>query len=306
MPTGIFFNFLSICIFSRPNLNKTNMGFLFILMTVFNSLSILNFILVTKSELILGYTVRFPICGLDNFIRRTLFSMCSWAEVLISLDRVLSVYYPCQSKFFHKKSFHAFLIAIFLCVFCALNSTNLVSTPVQVDQNNSTIQACKTTSAITFASTVISLVMRIYLPLACIFLLNALIIRKLRKSKIKFFSNNNRLTKAHLKEHRFTVLTMLYGLVFWVFYIPVSCYLTANAVNFIYAFINESNSTLFSFIYDATQTIALSYHGLVFFMNIIFNKIFRKELTSIFYRKSGHVVSSDHRDVFNSSKRIAS
>ena len=293
MPIGVAFNLISIIIFQRPSFNKNKMGFLYTVLAVLNTASILNYVLVTKGTLVFGYPVFFGVCGMENFIRRSFFNMCSWSEALISLDRFLSIHYPGQGKFCHTKKFHVILFIVLSFIIIGGNSTNLISNTFVSSQTNTTTR-CVMSDAMNFTSTVIALFLRIYLPLGAMLFFNGLIIRDLVRSKSKV-TNRTRSSKRYLREKRFAGLTVVHGFCFWIFYLPISCYLTANLVNFFNRFVNGSNSALFSFIYDATQTIAVAYHGMIFFENIIFNKIFRREFCLICCKKLSSV-SSDVRD----------
>ena len=102
-PPGILGNLISLYIYTRPQLNrKTNTGFLYAWLSIFNLLSILQYVVLTRSSVLFGFTITMP-CGLINFIRRSIFNLISWMQVFISFDRFMSVVFPTTSQFMSKK-----------------------------------------------------------------------------------------------------------------------------------------------------------------------------------------------------------
>jgi hypothetical protein len=102
-PLGILGNLISLYIYTRPNLNrKTNTGFLYTWLCVFNLLSILQYVFLTRSSSLFNFTINLP-CGVVNFLRRTIFNWLSWMQVYISFDRFMAVYFPTKLIFMSKK-----------------------------------------------------------------------------------------------------------------------------------------------------------------------------------------------------------
>lgn len=106
MPTGIIGNIVSLYIYTRPNLNKkTNTGRLYVLLCALNLITIAYFGFVYQPEYTaFNYSVRLP-CGLNTFLRRTLFTWLSWIQVVISFDRYVAVIHPTKVTLMNKKVF---------------------------------------------------------------------------------------------------------------------------------------------------------------------------------------------------------
>lgn len=103
LPIGLIANLISLYIYTRTNLNrKTNTGFLYAWLSIFNVLSNLQYTFITKSSLLFNYRVNLP-CGVSNYIRRTAFNMVSWMQVLISFDRFMGVLYPSKGYLMNSK-----------------------------------------------------------------------------------------------------------------------------------------------------------------------------------------------------------
>ena len=102
IPIGIFGNFISLMIFTRPNLNKkTNTGFLYSILCIINILTLFEFGFISQPLTFLNYRIHLH-CNLEPFISNSLVYSLSWMQVLISFDRFLLVIFPLK-KFMAKK-----------------------------------------------------------------------------------------------------------------------------------------------------------------------------------------------------------
>lgn len=102
-PVGIIGNIVSLYIYTKPALNKkTNVGFLYGWLCILDLISICNYVFITRSSVVFGYSVSMP-CGLDNYTRRTAFNVTSWMQAFISFDRFVAVMFPTKIEFMKKK-----------------------------------------------------------------------------------------------------------------------------------------------------------------------------------------------------------
>lgn len=94
---GIPLNLLSIFIYLRPNLNKTNMGFLYACQAFVDmTLLLVTLFLIRGSSFIFGTTVSNAsdfVCKLLTFVRRFTLHISSWMCVVITADRFVFVIY---------------------------------------------------------------------------------------------------------------------------------------------------------------------------------------------------------------------
>ena len=103
LPTCVVGNLVSLFIYTRPNLNKkTNTGFLYSWLCILNVITIIYYSLVFKGTALFNYPVNWP-CGVDHFIRRTALNSITWIQVVICLDRFISVFYPTKRNWIEKK-----------------------------------------------------------------------------------------------------------------------------------------------------------------------------------------------------------
>jgi hypothetical protein len=274
MPTGIVLNLASIIVFMRPNLNKTNMGFIFTILSIVDTISLLNYTFIVRSSVLFGYNWTFQ-CGVANYIRRTLFNISSWIQVYVSFDRYIYIYFLVGTHFFKTKMFTFLMLFLMLALVLITNATNLITFPqTRMIDANRTTTSCTTSRAIRILTPIIAMLMRIYLPFLIMIILNTVILLKFLESKKK--ANMNRNTK---KEYRFALITLSMDVSFLVFYLPIAVNLTLIALDEALSIINTPLSdAVFSLYGNIAQLIAISYHALFFFFNIIFNKLFRREL----------------------------
>ena len=132
IPIGLLGNFISLLIFTRPNLNKkTNTGFLYSFLCVLNILTITEFAFIEK-QIVFNYSVKLP-CNMEFFVRKSLINSISWIQVLICFDRFLLVIFPLKSKIMSKKvnlcvlirtNFKLILIIniLIVCIVCNYNA----------------------------------------------------------------------------------------------------------------------------------------------------------------------------------------
>ena len=103
LPIGIVGNLFSCFIYTRPNLNKkTNTGFLFAWLCIFNICFMLGFVLFNRSKNLFGFQFYLP-CGLNSYIFRMGFCFVPWMQVIISFDRLISVVFPLKKQIMSKK-----------------------------------------------------------------------------------------------------------------------------------------------------------------------------------------------------------
>jgi hypothetical protein len=109
LPVGVLGNIFSLYIYTRPNLNKkTNTGFLYAWLCIFNLIFMLYFVFVLRATnslfaySLFGYWVFLP-CGLMTYFLRIIFCLVPWMQVIISFDRFFLVVYPHKSRILTKK-----------------------------------------------------------------------------------------------------------------------------------------------------------------------------------------------------------
>lgn len=211
IPTGVILNVVSLYIFTRPRLNKTNMGYLLSILSIWHNVTLIFYVFVARPTTLFSYSINS--CGFFTFLRRSIFNFSSWIQVLISIERYLNVYYSFKTA--TKRLINIVLICFFLLTLIT-NSTNLLYQQVKVLSTNYTTikttvtESCTAAKEIMLTTEFIVMSMRIYIPLILMAILNILIIVKLLKK------NDNGTTgrKRKLREKRFTVVIILIDIIF--------------------------------------------------------------------------------------------
>ena len=102
IPIGILGNFISLLIFTRPNLNKkTNTGFLYSIICILNIITIAEDTFVYRPKFF-NYKITLP-CKLEVFVRRCLLDSLPWVQVMICFDRFIVTTFPGKAKIMSKK-----------------------------------------------------------------------------------------------------------------------------------------------------------------------------------------------------------
>lgn len=294
LPIGIIGNLFSFYIYTRPNLNKkTNTGFIFAWFCLLNLVLILYFSFVFRSSSLFGYNVTLPTpCSLRYivYMLRSIWCCVPWIQVLASFDRFIFVVYPLKKHVMSKK-WVLFLILFGILLFvAAINSANIVTFTRTFTFMGFVFTFCSQTDDANIATTVLTIVSRIYIPFACMLTLNLIVLRRLRKSKIRVGVANvtrmgqqkNQPGQLSSKEYKFIVSMLFIDITFFVFYTPLAVTMTLYSVTTI-------NSTLFDPVtnawillaYSTAQALALIYSVSSFFIFAVFNRYFRGEVIAM-------------------------
>jgi hypothetical protein len=242
-PFGLLGNAISIFIYLRPNLSrKTTTTALYMCLTILNTISILNYIFLTRSTLIFGYTIN-TVCGLISYVRRTIFNMTSWCQVLICLDRFIMVFYPIKHKKIHNLKFLFIQLVTIFVIILITNSTNLISSQVGT--------RCRMDDTVSLVTNLIAILMRVYLPFFFMTAINLAIIRKLAATRSKVSRQNHAKTTMIVtnqtlgsvqdqgagaftqsaRQRKMTQATMIMDLIFLIFLTPIGVNLTLNIID---------------------------------------------------------------------------
>lgn len=154
--------------------------------------------------------------------------------------------------------------------------------------------SCSQTADANIATTVLTIVSRIYIPFACMLTLNLIVLRRLRQSKIRVGVANvtrmgqqkNQPGQLSSKDYKFIVSMLFIDITFFVFYTPLAVTMTLYSVTTI-------NSTLFDPVtnawillaYSTAQALALIYSVSSFFIFAVFNRYFRGEVIAVLHLK---------------------
>ena len=224
-------------------------------------------------------------CIFISYMSRVFTQMISWLHVMMSLDRMISVLSPALHLRVKSTRFARITAAIIFISLCALNSINFcfkvtTTTTNSSASSNATLAKCVSSPKITEIRDMFHIIMRTFLPLSFMLVANSVLIVSLFKQK-----RNLNLDRSMRKEISFSVSVLVQNLLFIVFTVP-------QAFSVMYQYYSEfaeseAASIRFLAVINlgmtcanelATYTICCS-----FLVNLIFNKLFREELLSLFH-----------------------
>ncbi len=163
-----------------------------------------------------------------------------------------------------------------------------------VVQNNETTivteitvqRSCTPSQELSNVLDIINVLMRSYLPFSIMLVLNIILTKAFLKSKKKALKND-----GMRKEYYFTFTVITMNITFFIVYTPWSLYYIINRIVQANPFVL---TPLFSAQLGLFQTLSFSLayvnNFTSFFLNIIFNNLFRNEVLSIFKRKNDRTV----------------
>ena len=284
VPLGILLNMISIFIFTRPNLNKTNMGFFYFHLSIWNTIVLIYYFFVMDSKSTLNYdlsTHSDMMCKLITFFRRFIREIPAWIDALITFDRYLTICHHATNRFkFMKRKSNIILIIYGIILLLAL-----VSYENFFYYLNETSKKCVSTRTNAILSDIISISLRTVIPgfLMCLFsILLIKHVKRIRKNaksiSYQFFSSlsGSNSTSNTFRENQFTFSVLCMNGLFICLNTPVSImylikhfYVTQND-GFVYELVTN--------IYLVTYNIANLYYSFMFFSLLAFNKLFRYEV----------------------------
>jgi hypothetical protein len=300
---GLIGNILAFLTFSRPRFDNTIFSTYFRFVIVSDSMSLLTSIYKTLEyfsiNLVNQTNFACKFLWYSNFV---LFQLSSWTMAVISVDRYLSIAF--QSKFsFRKNKTCQLSICLFIFVFHMLFYSPILWTFNLVENNNYDNQTNTTTNIIydcDFDKSVRLDLMDVFdgsvLPFSLMILFTILMLRTVFTTRKKTRSNHNKTitssktknnkkqtktpaSTAKQKDIRFAMISVTLNIMFFVLTFPF--YLFDLLTNFMQldSYVSDFiSSILFFFIY-------LNY-GLLFYINILVNKMFRDEFYLLVTRKN--------------------
>ena len=274
-PIGIVCSLMAALVFfSSQSLNKTNMGYLYGLLSLFSALSLaVDFMLAAFFNLLplftpLSFLLSGPLTIQNNNCIllgiALLIGLINWSNLTYYVTDVRLATLN-QTISFRNGSI-------------VLNRTILV--PI-------TVKYCLTDQSNALQSDLVSGSMRTWLPLVLIMLFNALTTRSLAVSRLKVIapanSNNSIANKArHRREKNFTRTVMKMSIIFFVFNFPLSVsWIALNAYRACCSSTAASLGTVEILLFNKiTIIMANLYQAMTTLFSLIFNTLFRREMKS--------------------------
>lgn len=295
VPLGIIFNLISLFIFSRSNLNKTNMGFFYLNITTWNTIALLFSFFLIDSKVVLGYDLSLindVSCASVWFLRRFVRFVSPWLEVLVTVDRYMFICHTNKFQFLKSKLYLSIIIVI-ICICLLLQSIPNLYYKIYITYENKNItnntnlnilRECKTTKEIGLIADLIPLFIKVLIPMIIMIILSVLLVRKVKEKKIKkSFTKNG--DSNNSKELQFALTIIGMNATFIAINLPLSFMNSFRSIynNLLVKQINSILATaIINFLYSLSFQIANLYYSFMFFSYLIFNKLYLNEILHLF------------------------
>ena len=289
-PLGLISNILTIYIFTRPRLFKTNFGFLSALLSILNPICLLWNLFIYKYLPIKGFDISkmSPVgCSLLQYLSRLLQQIPLYLQLVIAFEIYVKIAYPFKFKLLRKKQnlvliygIMVIAVALFLSVntikyqtfsYTYSNVTVLVEnstnhTIIQMVQVSVSCIANNIVNIVAFFTSSFSRVIITTATMGCLDILTCLTLIK----------NKKKLNASKKKEFQFAVICLINDVLFFLFECPLS---VTEILTVVYSNILLYPSSSFEvatigLIHSFTNVLSFSYLVMPFFINIIFNKLF--------------------------------
>jgi hypothetical protein len=275
---GVFFNIMNMIIYRRGAFTPS-MKFFYTFQSIFDLSSMFLW-------LIIFFPLRFGVdvnlysefgCGLSWYLRRVCGQMSSWAQVLISIDRIFSILFSVRYKAIVGRLYFWTASLGILVVICAACFGNWYYGIVQINAVSNgqvAVQLGCFAKMYGMLISVQSIVFRTVIPFPVMFGSNLILIYSVysKKAKIK------KLSKKELN-FAFTIIAMNYA--FLLMNTPV-------AVNQVLEYIPNSAAdhlARLNIYRNVSILIIYAYQAYTFLFYLKFNRIFRNEVLKLFFKK---------------------
>jgi hypothetical protein len=269
-----------IIVFSRRKFQKTNIGFLSILLALVDFIGLSwNFIVYKYLPLIhLNLALVHPFtCFTFKYISRIFQQMPLYTQAFITLVNFLKVKYPRRFLYLNKNvNIIYIMILIFLCE-GLVNTGNLFQ---YITYKNGTASACGTASnTIAIVANFTTSMLRSAIPAVFMIILDFLTIKIL-------FVSKRRISNDLSKQKAFANVLLILDIIFFIFNVPLSCteILTVVYQNILLYPSSNNTMTLLNLLHGFANTFAYIYYLIPFFINLFFNRLFRQEFYALLFR----------------------
>ena len=281
-PLGIFSNTISILVFMRKQFAKYNIGFFNIYIAISNNillfLSFFVYYSQSKNNDILVWS-EFT-CKFFNYVIRVFVVNNSWLNVLIAFDRWLCIKYPNKYKFMENRKFMYLYLVLIMLFSMICHSSNLLLNIVSTTSFNpstnqtTTTKLCTTNEIIVNIRDGLTIIFRSILPFIVMLILNISLIRNLLNMKKKL-----NMTRSLSRELNFSFSIIALNILFLISILPnMVCLILLNIYQ--YGFksqLTSKNLVIINLAFSASLYFLTYNFSFPFFVNLKFNKLFRKE-----------------------------
>jgi len=282
---SIVSNLLNIAICLRKELRTSLLGYYNILMSTFNILAFVVTLFFDFPQTIglknLANSSNIS-CATLSFALRVVIQMSIWINVGVTIYRYLCVSFPSKYKFITDRKK---LSWIFFGVFVVLLLLNIPNLFFKINQNDDFIVCSSTNSLLLLIRNLEISIFRAVVPAILHIVLSAILIKDLFKTRRSVQANQD-----DRRERRFTRIVIALNVLFCLTELPLSVstiYFGIKGHTLVYPLPQNTAYSLgvAMICYQITIIISGFNFNSLLVVNLMFNKIYQKELRKIFCEK---------------------
>jgi len=221
-------------------------------------------------------------CFIFKWISRILQQVPLYTQALITLLNFLRVKYPRRFFFLNKKINIIYIMILMLIFEGIVNIPNLfqyIKYQNNNNNNNTNVLSCAPSNTMAIVSNFTTSMLRSIIPAIFMIILDIFTIKILFLSKKK-------ISKSLRKHKAFAIVLLILDSIFFLFNLPLSCteILVATYQNILLYPSTNNTMALIYLLHAFANTIAYFYYLMPFFIHLVFNYWFRKELFIFIFR----------------------
>lgn len=163
-------------------------------------------------------------------------------------------------------------------------TTSLNTISVNSSTSGSNLIVCSSTAATYVATSLIAILMRIFIPFTTMVTLNALVLMRMRRSRQRVTTSTTS-SKSSKRDVRFAVSTIVVDFMFLVFYTPLAGFLALSIASLVDANVwSPLTGALIDLFSSVAQLLAFAHSVALVFIFVACNRYFRSELVDLLIR----------------------
>ena len=266
---GIICNTLAILVFQRKQLKKFSYSFFWTVLLVFENLLLLfSFKHWTKEFLAVDiYTISQFYCSLNNYLPYVIGTFSIYVEMLIILDRFITIIYGKKCNIMKQKSFK---IIVLLIMFVASLLVNIkIFFDYRLDINHGKLTCITSVESKMFHS-----IIRLINIFIFNLIINPILDMKIISLIVSTRGNRGLLNRSAVIDRQFAISAITINILSLVIKLPFSI----GSILAVYFNLDSEN---FELVYTISGSISLIDKSDSFLINIIVNSVFRREFLSM-------------------------
>ncbi|CAF0953562.1 unnamed protein product [Brachionus calyciflorus] len=232
-------------------------------------------------------------CRLFSYFFRITYQICSWLNVLVTFDRLVFILFPTRFKILKNKAYIMGLFFSSHIFFILVNIPSLFFNFTSLSLNVSNVtykcEQCWADHSIFLLRTITSQIVGVYIPFFLMITLNSILF-------IKVFKSHHRLKHQIQmgKDIHFAFTLICSNILFIILLTPYSIYIIILSTFMESETLSLSLNVYLSLFETITIAIYCINYSMSFIIQILFNKMFRKEVKMTIFKFLSILTGKQH------------